>query len=221
MNRTCCIIPAYNEEKHLSPVLRKLKGRGIDIIVIDDGSSDKTSEVAIAEGSYLIKLPSNKGKGYALRCGFKKAAEDKYDIIMTMDADGQHNTEECGRLLEKISSTGAGIIIGNRLHRPKGMPVYRFFINKLFSCITSAVCGQKIYDAACGYRAIKKKALESIKLESDGFDIDFEILIKAAKAGFKIESIKIDCIYAQEVSSIRPLDYWRTFFRLIGKELSS
>jgi len=110
-------------------------------------------------------------------------------------------------------------IIGNRLHHPEGMPILRLFINKLFSKITSRVSNQNIPDALCGYKLIKRAALASIRLNANRFDIEPEILIKTARAGFKIEYINIKCIYRGESSYIMPLRDGYNFFRLIIKEL--
>ena len=219
MDKICAVIPAYNEEKALTLLLKKIKNYHLDVILIDDGSADKTAAAAKSQDAYLIRHPLNRGKGSALRDGFQFALEKDYDLIITLDADGQHNPAEIPSFINKISESNAAIIAGNRLHFPKGMPLYRLFINKLFSKITSMVSKQNIPDAACGYRIIKKEVLRSISLNSNGFDIDFEILIKSAKAGFRIDFINIDCIYGGESSYIRPLRYWSAFFRLIIKEL--
>ena len=221
MNKICAVIPAYNEEKNLGPVLEKIKNYNIDVIVIDDCSTDNTAAIAERENAYLIRHASNEGKGNALRYGFRLALEKGYELIITLDADGQHETNKIPFFIEKIRNSNAGIIIGNRLHRPMGMPLYRLFINKLFSKIASMACRQNIPDVACGYRIIKREVLQSINLNADRFDIEPEILIKSAKANFKTDSINIKCIYAGEYSHIRPLQYWNNFFRLIIRELKN
>ena len=221
MSKICAVIPAYNEEKKIGPVLKKVKNHAIDVIVIDDGSMDNTAGIAEGENAYLIRHASNEGKGKALRDGFRFALEKGYDFIITLDADGQHDTKEIPSFIDKIGNSDTGIIIGNRLHSPAGMPLYRLFINKLFSKIASIVCRQNIPDTACGYRIIKKEVLQSINLISDKFDIEPEIIIKSAKAGFNIGFINIRCIYGREFSHIRPLQYWNNFFKLIIRELKN
>lgn len=218
MIRRCAIIPAYNEESNLALLIKKIKAHNVDIIIIDDGSTDRTAAIAREEGVLLIRHPSNQGKGGALRDGFRLALKRDYDQIITLDSDGQHNPEEVPLFIKKISNSKAGIVVGNRLHLPKGMPSSRLSVNRLFSKIVSFICKQNIPDALCGYRIIKKEVLESINLHSDRFDIDPEILIKAAKKGFKIESVNIESVYAGEYSQIRPLQDGLRFFRLIIKE---
>lgn len=219
MIRRCAVIPAYNEESTLTLLIDKLKKHNIDIIIIDDGSTDRTAAIARNQGVFLISHPSNQGKGRALRDGFQLALERDYEEVITLDADGQHNSDEIPLFTDKILNSNAGIVVGNRLHLPKGMPLSRLSVNRFFSKIVSSVCKQNIPDALCGYRIIKKEVLKSITLHTHRFDIDPEILIKAAKMGFRIESVNIESIYAGEHSQIRPFPDGLRFFRLIIKEL--
>ena len=221
MSKVCAVIPAYNEESALGPILRKVKERHIDAIVVDDGSIDDTRIIAENEGTFLIRHPANRGKGRALRSGFQLALTKGYDLIITLDADGQHDQQEIPLFIKEIEDGEAGVIVGNRLRHPIGMPAGRLFVNKFFSRLTSKVCGQDIPDALCGYRVIKKEVLKNIVLKSDRFDIDPEILIKAAKAGFKIGSVDITCIYGGEASHISPIRDGKNFFRLVSRELKN
>ena len=221
MNKICAIIPAYNEAKNLPFLLKRIRGHNVDAIVVDDGSTDETAAVAEAGGACLLRHPSNEGKGRALRDGFGLALKKGYELVVTLDADGQHDTEAIPFFIKELKGGDMGIVIGNRLRNPDNMPRYRLFVNKLFSRITSFVCGQNIPDAACGYRIMKKEVLQSIALACDKFDIDTEIIIKSAKAGFKVGAINIKCIYAGEFSHIRPIQYSNDFFRLIIKELGN
>ena len=104
MNKMCAVIPAYNEEKNLGLILKKVKAHSIDIIVIDDGSIDQTATIAEREGAHLIRHPINKGKGDAIRNGFQLALEKGYDIIISLDADGQHDPGEIPHFIEKINN---------------------------------------------------------------------------------------------------------------------
>jgi glycosyltransferase involved in cell wall biosynthesis len=219
MNKICAVIAACNEEKNLGIVLKKIKKHDIDLIVVDDGSVDNTKAIAEREGAQLIRHITNEGKGKALRDGFRFALDKNYDFVITLDADGQHDTDAIPSFIKKINKSAAGIVTGNRLHYPEGMPLIRLFINRFFSKITSLICRQNIPDAACGYKIIKKEVLQSINLGSNRYDIEPELLIKSAKAGFKIESINIKCIYTGGISRIKPLQYWSDFFRLIIKEI--
>lgn len=219
MHKICAVIPAYNVDRHVGQLIRKIKNHNIDIVIIDDCSQDATASAAEKEGVYLIRRTKNGGKGAALRDGFDFALTKGYELIVTLDADGQHNPDEIEVFLDKISGGNAGIVIGNRLHNPKDMPRRRLFVNKLFSKIISSVCGQNIPDALSGYRIIKKDVLKKIVLTSDRFDIDPEILIDAAKKGYIIDSIDIESIYSAERSNIRPFADTYRFFKLIFNEM--
>lgn len=221
MYKICAIIPAYDEGLNIVSVIKQVKKHNIDIVVIDDGSTDQTAALAEREEVCLIRHISNEGKGSALRRGFQFAVEKDYDYVITLDADGQHNSDEIPLFIDKIGNSNEDIVVGNRLHSPKGMPVLRLFVNKLFSKIVAMVSEQNIPDALCGYRIITRQILKSITLSSNRFDIDPEILIKASKKGFKITSVNIECIYANEFSYIRPLQDGYLFFRLIIKELKN
>ena len=221
MNKICAVIPAYNEEKNLGLILKKVKAHSIDIIVIDDGSIDQTATIAEREGAHLIRHPINKGKGDAIRNGFQLALEKGYDIIISLDADGQHDPGEIPHFIEKINNSNVGMVVGNRLHSPAGMPSSRLFVNRLFSKITSKLLKQYIPDALCGYKIIKAEVLNSIKLNTNKYDTDPEIIIKAVKGGFKIDFINIKCIYAGETSYIKPANYITNFFRLIIREIKN
>ena len=214
---TCVLIPAFNEERYIRSVIRKIKAQKIDVIVVDDGSRDNTASAVIEESAVLIKHPCNKGKGAALRSGFRLVLDKGYDIVITMDADGQHDPDEIPRFLEKSRDGGAGIIIGNRMHSPRGMPAARIFCNTYGSKITSKAARQYIPDALIGYKLIKSDVLKAIELESDRYEIDPEMLIKASLAGFKIDHINIECIYGSHVSRIRPLVDGYCFLRMVRR----
>jgi len=218
MFKICALIPAYNEEKSISSVIKKIKKHNIDIAVIDDKSKDRTAYFAEKENVCLLRQSSNEGKGSALRRGFKWALKNDYDYIITIDADSQHNPDEIPFFMNQVFKNASDIVLGSRMHLPKDMPLYRLCINKLFSRIVSRACKQHIPDALCGYRIIKKEVLKELDLDSDRFDIDPEILIKASKKGFKITSVNIETIYSGETSHIEPLRFVYTFIARIIKE---
>jgi len=214
------VLPSHNEEKTLASVIKPLKEAGIDIFVVDDGSQDDTDAIASSLGAEVIRHQHKKGKGQSLKDGFKLALEKSYDYIIAIDADGQHNPREAGKFIKTADKEGgAGIIIGNRLHKPKGMPVTRLLTNKIMSKIISAICKQHIPDTQCGYRLIKREVLQDIYLRAHKFEIESELLIKAAKAGYKIISVPIETIYADEVSHINPFIDTLRFIRFIVRVL--
>ncbi|MBU1083612.1 MAG: glycosyltransferase family 2 protein [Candidatus Omnitrophica bacterium] len=214
----CAIIPAYNEGRHIGRVIRKIKEFGMDVLVVDDGSHDDTAQVAENCGALVIRGRSNKGKGNALIRGFVEANKKKYKYFLTIDGDGQHDPQEIIRFFDKMERSDFDMIIGNRMHLPKDMPEDRFFINRKSSEFISKLCGQNIPDALCGYRLIKKNVLDNITLQSTGFEIVPEMLMKASGKGFKIGYVNIDAIYADEISHIRPWRDGYRFFKLLIRE---
>ncbi len=128
-----------------------------------------------------------------------------YEALIAMDGDGQHSPSDIAAFVACYQNTNADIVSGNRMHNPKGMPLVRLATNRLMSWLISLICRQHIPDTQCGFRLIKTKVLQAIKLESSDFEIETEVLIKASKKGFKIASVGIQTIYRDEVSKIQPV----------------
>ena len=213
----CVIIPAYNEEMRIGHIVGEVKAKGLDCIVIDDGSADKTKEEAGKEGADVICHPKSLGKGVSLRDGFKKALEKGCDFVITMDGDGQHHPDELKGFVKAAETGGAAIILGNRMGDPKGMPLKRKLTNWVMSSFISLIAGQKMPDTQCGYRLIKSEVLKAVSLTTDKYEIESELLIGASKAGFKIASIPIKSIYGGEKSQIHPFVDTLRFFSFIIK----
>ncbi len=203
--KTCILIPAFNEEPNIGEVVKKAKIFGYEVIVIDDGSSDNTGEVSKAQGALIIKHERNLGKGRSLQDGFKYALMHGFEVVITMDGDGQHRPESIPNFIEKAKSSDAGLIIGNRMKNTKEMPLIRVLTNRFMSWLISKKVHQKVPDTQCGYRLIRRKIIEEVSLNSSNFEIESEVIIKAARLGVKIESIPIMSVYATENSQINPI----------------
>ncbi|CUS77647.1 Glycosyltransferase involved in cell wall bisynthesis [Candidatus Kryptonium thompsonii] len=204
MSNICAVIPAYNAERTIKILIERVK-KFIpleDIVVVDDGSTDMTSEIALGCGANVLKHAKNYGKGKALKTGFKFAILKNYDAVLTLDADLQHDPDEIPKLIDKFSE-GFDIVIGNRMKNLKSMPVERIFSNKMTSFLISLRTGQKIPDSQCGFRLIKRAVIEKISVKSDGFSFESEFLIKALLAGFKVGFVEIKTIYNGERSYIK------------------
>jgi glycosyltransferase involved in cell wall biosynthesis len=217
MNKILIIIPAFNEENRIGNLLKKISSVFSlkNVLVVDDGSKDKTSLIAKKAGTMVLKLKKNQGKGLALRAGFDFAIEHGYDAVITMDADGQHDPAEIPRFLEKFKATGADLIVGTRKHNLSEMPFLRFMVNNTTSIITSLLSGVRIHDSQSGFRFIKKKLLGKINLMTSRFQMETEIIIKAARAKFSIEELPIKTIYFEKFKShINPFIDTARFIRL-------
>ncbi|NQT89835.1 MAG: glycosyltransferase family 2 protein [Candidatus Omnitrophica bacterium] len=218
--KTCVILPAYNEAENISKVIKDIKALGIDTIVVDDGSGDSTRSIAEKEATYILSNPKRRGKGAALKDGFDYAKANGYDIMITIDADGQHDPSEIPLFLKKFQEAGPCVVIGNRLSRPSGMPPVRIYTNRFMSRIISALCRQPIPDTQCGYRLFPKEAIASIDIEARKFEIDSELLVKLSRKGYRIESLPIRSIYGGETSQINPITDAIRFIRFLLRVLA-
>ena len=208
----CCIVPAYNEGKRIGEVIAGVRNMIPDIIVIDDGSEDATAALAEKTGAYVIRHEQNFGKGMALRTGISYALKQGYDAVMTVDGDGQHAPAEIANFLAAFASDRGDIIIGTRLWDKAAIPLYRYIPNQIGIFCISWAAGCRIDDTQSGFRLYKREVLESIQLETTGFETETEVLIKAGKAGFRIHSLPVSAIYHSDYkTNFRPI---RDFYRI-------
>ncbi|MFH0764206.1 MAG: glycosyltransferase family 2 protein [Candidatus Omnitrophota bacterium] len=201
----CVLIPSYNEAKTIGPIIKRLKARGITVYIVDDGSTDRTYSIAAAEGAVVLRHKENTGKGASLREGFKHILKKGFGAVLVMDGDNQHEADSIGDFTKKMEETGTDIVIGNRMSDNASMPIVRNFTNRFMSWLISKICGQRVPDTQCGFRLIKAHVLEKIRLESSNFEIESEIILKASRLGFKIESVPIKAVYQDEKSRINPI----------------
>jgi glycosyltransferase involved in cell wall biosynthesis len=215
MTKAGVLIPSYNEARALGGVIKELRDKKIPVFVVDDGSTDGTAAIAESNGAVVLRHDKNMGKGASLRDGFAYMLKNDFDSVLVMDGDGQHNTGDIGLFFRKMEESGADIVIGNRMTDTASMPFVRKITNKIMSYLLSKMCGQDIPDTQCGFKLINKNVLEHISLESSNFDIESEILLKAARKGFKIESVPVKTIYEREVSKIKPITDTVRFLALL------
>lgn len=209
--RISVIIPAYNEAKRIGKVLSKIPEFVDEVIVVDDGSEDNTSEVAKNHGAKVIRLEENQGKGAAMREGIKKISGD---IVVFMDADGQHNPEEIEKLVSPILKGEADFVIGSRLIKTQGKrPLIRKISNFLSTSLIKIKLGINVKDTQSGFRAIKRELLPEI--ESKRYEVETEILIKAVKKGARVKEVPVERIYGVETGHFRFEDILRFLRSLI------
>ncbi|MEM4601270.1 MAG: glycosyltransferase family 2 protein [Desulfurococcaceae archaeon] len=188
-------IPAYNEEMTIAKVVLKVKRYVDKVIVCDDGSTDMTSQIAGAVGAEILRNERNTGKGSAIRKLFERAKEEGADVMITIDADGQHDPDEIPKLLKMMFETDADIVVGSRfLNREsiKKVPRYRYLGNRFLNLLTPV---KNITDTQSGFRAYSKRAIERISPSETGFAVDSEILYKAVNCGLKIVEVPINVEY--------------------------
>ncbi len=197
------LIPAYNEESYIFKTVKAVKKKLKHVLVVDDGSKDKTVKLAKKAKAKVLSLESNQGKGRAKQVGFDwLLKKTDFQAVVTMDADGQHSPED----LDKFLATKGDVVIGNRMSNTKIMPKIRYLTNLLMSFINSLIMGCRLPDTQCDYRLIRRGVLEKIRIIENGFEADTEFLFKAVKAGFSVKSIPIETIYLKgRKSKINPL----------------
>lgn len=222
MERICVLIPVLNEAQAIGTVVASARARDIDVVVIDDGSTDDSGAIARQGGAAVIRHEIQKGKGQSLRDGFRYVLERGYDGVITMDGDGQHDAADIRQFMQMITAKERpGMIVGNRMADSKGMPFVRYLTNRFMSSLISRACGQRIPDSQCGYRYIDSRVLREVPLCCDDFEIETEMLMKSAKRGFRIDSVPVATIYRGEKSKINPWKDTVRFITYFMKEIRS
>ena len=217
--RYCVVIPAYQAAKTIGELVHRIKNQGLAVVVVDDGSRDDTAAIAAAEGALVISHLRNEGKGRALRTGFEYAIRERYDGVITMDSDGQHDPVEIPQFIRAGEVQHAGIVLGNRMTNGSSMPPARRRTNALMSTIVSAIARQQIPDSQCGFRLVRKEVLEDLPLRARRYEIETELLLKAASRRWKIVSVPIRSIYDNHPSHIRPVREGLRFVAIVLRAL--
>lgn len=213
--KVCVLIPAYNEGETIRAVAEAAAEKVETVLIVDDGSSDGTAEEARRAGAVVISHAENRGKGAALKTGFCYALEKGFDGIIVMDGDGQHKPADITAFLEKAAVSDAGIILGNRMGDTENMPVVRRLTNRLTSAVISRLARQRIHDSQCGFRFIRTSLLKDMELKTGRFETESEMLLEAARSGYRIDSVRVSTIYGGEKSKINPLVDTIRFLRLV------
>jgi glycosyltransferase involved in cell wall biosynthesis len=202
-------IPAFNEEENIAPIITKLMNITNTVIVCNDGSSDLTSEIAEKMGAVVINHEKNLGYGGAIRSIFLKAKELEGDVLVTFDADGQHQIEDIEKVITPIINQEADIVIGSRFldDSEKEVPQYRKVGIKVITKITNASLKDKLTDSQSGFRGYSKKVVSELNPSELGMGISTEILIKASSKNFKIIEVPIKIIYSGDTSTHNPVSH--------------
>jgi glycosyltransferase involved in cell wall biosynthesis len=206
------IIPGYEEAPRIEEVVRAA-ALFLPVLVVDDGSTDGTAEVAEAAGAEVIRQHRNAGKGAALRAGFRHALAEGCEAVVTLDADGQHDPGEIPAFLAKWERERPDLVIGRRDFR--AMPPVRRLANNLGQRTFSWAVGRPIHDNQSGYRLVARRLMERLlESEEQGFAFEVEMITLAIRAGHVIEWVPIRTIYRGEPSHIRPWEHVTSFLRV-------
>ena len=203
-SETVCVIPAFDAEASLPQVLESVRTMlpGVMVVGVDDGSTDDTRVVLRNGCERAICFDTNRGKGAALRAGFEVALGLGAQVVLTIDADGQHDTASAPRLIEALG--GADVAVGARRRTGSSMPLHRRLSNALSSAAISAVARHPLPDTQSGYRAIRRAVLERVTASGDRYEFETDFLIQAVRRGFRVASVDVPTVYGAH-SHFRPL----------------
>jgi len=207
-------LPAYNEENRIAALVTKLKDVVDGVIICNDGSSDLTSQIAKGLGVIVIDHTKNLGYGAAIRSIFQRFLETDGDILVTIDADGQHRIEDIKKVVKPILDNKADLVIGSRFAETNAtnIPKYRKLGISAITKVTNISTKQKITDSQSGFRAYKRDVIEQTSLSETGMAVSTEILIKADKKNFRISEVGIIIDYPEDSSTHNPLSHGTSVF---------
>jgi glycosyltransferase involved in cell wall biosynthesis len=199
--RALVLIPSFNAAKTVGNVVREAKQYVPDVVVINDGSRDDTAAVAHTAGAEVVDHPQNRGKGGALKTGFAYAIQHGYDVVITLDADGQHLPREIPKFLRSREETKADLIIGGRSHLFDQMLPRRRLANRFSAWTIAKASKTGITDSQSGFRLYSAKMLRNVRLRTEGFDLESEVIVRAGVGGFKVITIPIDLGFVDGIST--------------------
>lgn len=216
--RYCVIIPAYDAEASIGALVKRIKELGLTVLVVDDGSRDKTALAASRSGALVLSHLKNRGKGSALRTAFQYALRSQYDGVVTVDSDGQHAPADVLRLIQAGERQHAALVIGNRFaDGASSMPADRRQTNRWMSAFIAAVIRQPVADSQCGLRMARKELLASVNLKAQRFEIETELILAAARQKWKTIYVPVQAIYNNSPSHIHPFPDALRFLWTIGR----
>ena len=202
------IIPTYNNVGTIATVIADVKKYASDIIVVNDGCTDNTAEVLSSiKGIKVIDYAKNRGKGYALRLGLKRAYEWDYEYAITIDADGQHYADDIPVFIDRIEEEPNSLLVGARNLAADNMPSKNTFANKFSNFWYRVETGKRLTDTQSGYRLYPLKPLHNIRLITRRYEFEVEIIVRAAWRGINVENVPIKVYYPpveERVSHFRP-----------------
>ena len=218
------VIPCFNESRAIGELVQRVRQHLTEVIVVDDGSTDRTAEVAKNAGAIVLRHAKRRGKGAALQTAWRHAHESDFSWALNLDGDGQHDASDIPFFLQRAESTGAPLVIGNRMERPGEMPLIRRLVNRWMSRRLSRIAGRFLPDSQCGFRLMNLRAWSGLSISSSHFEIESEVLLAFTLASHRVEFVPVRTIYRREQSKINPVQdtirwlcWWRKACRLQGK----
>jgi len=205
LTKVAILLPAYNEEVAIASMILLSSRYADEVIVIDDGSTDRTAEVSELAGATVLRHSTNQGKGVALKTGFTYAKN--FDIIVTIDADGQHNPSEIPSLIKPIEDGQADLVNGSRYINGKdtSTPKYRRVGQTVLDTATNMASGVKLTDSQSGFRAFSSVCFKYFNFDPEGFGIESDMLIEASNNNLRIMEVEITVRYDVNTTTANPV----------------
>ncbi len=192
--KVVCVIPALNEEKTVRKTVEKTMLHVDTVIVVDDGSADKTYEEAVKSGAIVLRNKKTCGLGGALRVGYRKALDIGATLIIKLDADGEHNPDDIPKLLQTMVANNKDIVVGSRFlneSSSRGMPLLKLFSNRVSTLLFDIVYKARMTDSQGGFRVYRRRVLETVHCKDDGMLVETEMLIRSVRSGLTIAETPI------------------------------
>ncbi len=199
-------IPAFNEEVAIGSVVLKAREYADEVLVVDDGSQDDTSRVAKMAMATVLSHRKNLGKGAAMRTAFDYARRNGHEVMLLIDGDGQHDSDEIPKVMEQILHGDADVVLGMRWGKTNDMPFYRRAGKRALDYATASFTGF-VTDSQCGFRAFSRRAIDALDPHALGFGVESEIVIQAKEAGLRIVEVPVSSRYDVEGSTLNPVEH--------------
>jgi glycosyltransferase involved in cell wall biosynthesis len=199
------IIPAYNEAGPIKAVITSLMRYAGTILVVDDGSTDGTAQVAREAGAEVVRHGARRGKGVAIRTGLAALEGRPHRYVLMIDADGQHDPEDVPALVEAAESRGYDLVIGDRALGPELSGTVRYYTNIVGCNTLSRWIGEDLLDSQSGFRLVRASMLEGLELDARGFEIETEMLLKLCRRGARLGHARVRSIPPSRKSRLRPV----------------
>lgn len=197
--KTVAVIPAYNEERFIGSVVLQTRSLVDAVIVVDDGSTDKTAEIARAAGAIVLRHERNQGKGRALQTGLQAARRFHPEAIVLLDGDGQHLPSEIPVVLAPVLAGEADMVVGSRyLNGHSRVPLARVWGHRVFNFLTHRASGVHLTDSQNGFRAFSARVLDALDFHSNGFSVESEMQLLARQHGWRVAEVPVTVLYTEK-----------------------
>ncbi len=197
MTKKIAVIPAYNEERTIEMVIKNVSGYVDKVVVVNDSSRDRTAELAQKAGAHVVEHPLNCGAGAATMTGIDAARQLGADIIITLDADEQHDPHDIPEMLKPIEENRADIAFANRFGQKNKIPFIRKLFNAIGNLVTFCATGRWVDDSQCGYKALGPKAVKEVEIRMSGFEFCTELVREAVQKKWRIVQVPVKVVYSE------------------------